>query len=164
MEVHQIWLLCLLCAALSSAAPLIASPWGRLLGVDLVAPGGAAYSGYLGVPYALPPLGERRWRRPEPHPGPGEGRVFNASRSGPQCPQPPLPLPPLAPDSEDCLTLNVFVPEPRPAAGQCPVLSAQWSVLNSQCSVPSAVVNSQCPVPSAQCSVFSGQWSVLSGQ
>ncbi|MEW6643488.1 MAG: carboxylesterase family protein [Pseudomonadota bacterium] len=74
----------------------------------------------LGVPYALPPLGERRWAAPEPMPrwsGVREARTFGAI-----CPQPPLaPAHVISPEratavSEDCLTLNVWAPAAAKAA------------------------------------------------
>lgn len=82
---------------------------------------------YLGVPYARPPTGERRFQPPEPPlswPG-----VRNATQFSPVCPQPVeehslltemLPLwysanldiasAYLAQQSEDCLYLNIYVP------------------------------------------------------
>jgi len=74
----------------------------------------------LGVPYALPPLGERRWAAPEPMPrwsGVRAAREFGAI-----CPQPPLaPALTVSPEratavSEDCLTLNVWAPAGAKAA------------------------------------------------
>ncbi|KAK7093574.1 neuroligin-4, Y-linked-like isoform X2 [Littorina saxatilis] len=99
------WSLCLSFATSATSAPIIVAPWGRLTGVDLVSTNGNRYHGYLGISYALPPVGERRWAAPEAHPGPGVGQVFNASSYGPLCPQPGAAV-----MSEDCLTLNIFVP------------------------------------------------------
>jgi para-nitrobenzyl esterase len=63
---------------------------------------------FLGVPYAKPPVGALRWRSPEPaERWPGERE---ATEYGPMCPQVPL-----TPVSEDCLSLNVWAPEPTPA-------------------------------------------------
>ena len=98
----------LLNAAWVWSAPVITAPWGQISGIDVTSPGGVGYSAYLAIPFALPPLGERRFAKPQPHLGPGAGRVFNASTPGYICPQPGD----LATDymSEDCLTLNVGVP------------------------------------------------------
>lgn len=62
-----------------------------------------------GIPYAKPPVGERRLTKPEPY---GEFEDLNATEFGPACPQ-------VAGFSgsnviigkEDCLMLNVYVPD-----------------------------------------------------
>ncbi|KAK7486054.1 hypothetical protein BaRGS_00022663 [Batillaria attramentaria] len=117
------WTLCVLFTLLlchvTSPAPVIPAPWGSIQGFDMEGRGGRRLSGYLGIPYARPPTGELRWQKPHPHPGPGEGNVFMADTFAPACPQ---ELPGLggvtAGVSEDCLTLNVYVPttvdSPRP--------------------------------------------------
>ncbi len=69
---------------------------------------------YRGVPFALAPTGERRWVPPEPFPD-WKG-VRQAEEFGPACVQPPSrpgsiyqwDLPSV---SEDCLNLNVWVPD-----------------------------------------------------
>ncbi|WP_300395867.1 carboxylesterase family protein [Henriciella sp.] len=69
---------------------------------------------YRGVPFALAPVGERRWAPPEPVPD-WDG-VRQATAFGPACPQPPSrpgsiyhwELPSV---NEDCLSLNVWVPD-----------------------------------------------------
>ncbi|MET0285484.1 MAG: carboxylesterase/lipase family protein [Polyangiales bacterium] len=68
---------------------------------------------FLGVPYAKPPVGELRWRSPEPA-ARWQGER-EATEYGPMCPQVPL-----SPVSEDCLSLNVWAPEP--AASPRPVM------------------------------------------
>lgn len=66
---------------------------------------------FLGVAYAAPPVGENRFRTPQP--APLHTAVFDASESGPACPQ--LSKGKLDPGSaEDCLTLNIWAPaQPR---------------------------------------------------
>uniref|UniRef100_A0A8C3Y6K2 Neuroligin 2 n=1 Tax=Catharus ustulatus TaxID=91951 RepID=A0A8C3Y6K2_CATUS len=103
-------------------------PYGRLRGArrdlsnELLGP----VQAFLGVPYAAPPLGPRRWAPPE---APAAwGGVRDATAFAPACPQnlragpPPLMLPLwcdtpgcgcgayVAAQSEDCLYLNLYVP------------------------------------------------------
>ncbi len=64
---------------------------------------------WKGIRYAAPPVGDLRWRAPQP-PDPWTV-VADATRFGPVCPQPTLPMVPLdlgAPQDEDCLSLNIW--------------------------------------------------------
>ncbi|XP_019614783.1 PREDICTED: liver carboxylesterase-like [Branchiostoma belcheri] len=69
---------------------------------------------YLGIPYAAPPVGDLRYRAPQPA-VPWEG-ARDATRPGPYCPQGPhiLQLFPFKLQhydfDEDCLTLNIETP------------------------------------------------------
>lgn len=85
---------------------------------------GAAKAGvrrWMGIPYAAAPVGRLRWRAPQPV-EPWEG-VRPALEPGPACPQQPHPftggISTTFPQSEDCLTLNVFSPRD---ADRLPVL------------------------------------------
>ncbi|ASK35286.1 carboxylesterase [Alcanivorax sp. N3-2A] len=92
----------------AAARPEVEVRQGRLAGT---------YAGDLsvfkGIPYAAPPVGERRWR--EPAAAEAWQGVRDASEFGPACVQPEVaetslyrdPLPSM---SEDCLTLNVWAP------------------------------------------------------
>jgi para-nitrobenzyl esterase len=62
---------------------------------------------FLGVPFAQPPIGDLRWRPPEPR-GHWKG-LLDATQFRPHCPQPGSAAQPNA--SEDCLFLNVYVPK-----------------------------------------------------
>lgn len=86
---------------------------------------GAAAGGlrvFKGLPYALPPVGDRRWRPPEPM-SPWQG-VRDAARSGPACMQlrrraGSIYDAPLEAMGEDCLYLDIWAPE---GARDLPVL------------------------------------------
>ena len=70
---------------------------------------------YKGIPYAAPPVGDLRWKPPQP-PIPWQG-VRKADQFGSICPQ--MQHGSSAPMSEDCLFLNIWsgaseAPERRP--------------------------------------------------
>lgn len=70
---------------------------------------------YRGIPFALPPMGDRRWKPPQAFPD-WEGER-TAAAFGAACPQPAsrpgsiYHTDSLRTTSEDCLTLNVWTPE-----------------------------------------------------
>jgi len=65
---------------------------------------------FLGIPYAKPPVGDRRFRAPEPH-GPWSD-TLDATTMGNRAMQPATPVTPATavPTSEDCLFLNIYTP------------------------------------------------------
>jgi para-nitrobenzyl esterase len=68
---------------------------------------------FLGIPFARPPTGERRWRAPEPAEAWSTPR--DASHFGAACPQTDTRSgKPREATSEDCLTLNVWTPALKP--------------------------------------------------
>ena len=92
----------------NSSEPVIATTAGKIEG--LINDGLYIFKG---VPYAAPPVGERRWLPPEP-PETWEG-VRQAKKFGSIAPQNPSPLELLPsaepePQAEDCLYLNVWSP------------------------------------------------------
>ena len=109
--------------ATAPSVPLSATPptahlhLGTVRGTLSTYKTGKQYQAFRGIPYAEPPIGDLRFAKPLPHPG--FESVFNASQYGRACPQGLLG--PLARYneklySEDCLTLNVFVPVPSDTA------------------------------------------------
>ncbi|MDA4107634.1 carboxylesterase/lipase family protein [Mycolicibacterium holsaticum] len=78
---------------------------------------------WKGVRYAAAPVGELRWRAPEPPPRWTE--PLDATRVGPVCPQPTDPKIPIdlgAPQGDDCLTLNVWASSDTAAGAAKPVM------------------------------------------
>jgi para-nitrobenzyl esterase len=65
-------------------------------------------SEFLGIPYAAPPVGDLRWRPPQP--AARWHGVRAATKFAPHCPQSATPFG-HASTSEDCLYLNVFAPQ-----------------------------------------------------
>jgi len=96
----------------TSAGPidtLVETPLGKLLGVTECPDN--KIRAFKGIPYALPPVGNRRWAPPEP------AAVWQGTRLAkaysPQAMQATIPEAfglPLGQTSEDCLYLNVWTP------------------------------------------------------
>ncbi|KIW12995.1 hypothetical protein PV08_08182 [Exophiala spinifera] len=114
---------------------------GSLRGTEYCTPSGepVVYR-FARVPYALPPVGARRWRRPQPVPSDFSfddhaGQPGDYTRFGPVCPQPQYPHGQALVDNaaaaapvdnvqdEDCLYLNIWVP-----AGRAPTDAGGWPV------------------------------------
>jgi len=74
---------------------------------------------FLGIPYALAPTGDRRFRPPIRIRSSTE--IFNATHWGPRCPSGSVEDPEV-PDGEDCLNLNIFRPRDRDQTKKLPVL------------------------------------------
>ncbi|XP_014117734.1 PREDICTED: neuroligin-2 [Pseudopodoces humilis] len=140
--------------------PVVPTQYGRLRGArrdlsnELLGP----VQAFLGVPYAAPPLGPRRWAPPE---APAAwGGVRDATAFAPACPQnlragpPPLMLPLwlsdnleaagayVAAQSEDCLYLNLYVPTED--ASLCPSRPS-LRPLSIPTSTPVSIPTSRCP-------------------
>jgi para-nitrobenzyl esterase len=115
-------------ATLTSIAPLTSLPSDPLVKIDSGSLRGIAVQSsiaFRGIPYAQPPVGDLRWQPPQP-PQPWQG-VREASQPGTTCTQRKSGLTPFfAPmaqaygsnfeqppiqSSEDCLYLDVWVPE-----------------------------------------------------
>jgi para-nitrobenzyl esterase len=88
--------------------PVVATPAGTLQGRNE-----GALHVFKGIPYALPPLGPARWKPPGSMPA--WSGVRQALEFGPACIQPTRRMSSIyesdiSPTSEDCLTLNAWVP------------------------------------------------------
>ncbi|KAL4735705.1 Alpha/Beta hydrolase protein [Aspergillus similis] len=77
---------------------------------------------FANIPYALPPTGERRWRKPQSLPesysySTPEGRPFDGTKFGQNVPQHEY--------GEDCLRLNIWTPVPKDGE----FTPAKWPVM-----------------------------------
>ncbi|KAL3417649.1 hypothetical protein PVAG01_10659 [Phlyctema vagabunda] len=91
---------------------------------------------YAGVPYAQPPVGDLRWRKPQALPADHmyaspDGTAFDATRFGPICPQAVNYTsankhgPPDRAYDEDCLRLNIWTPVEESSEGE----RERWPVM-----------------------------------
>ena len=89
--------------------PLAVTP----LGTYRSAPASQGVAAYLGVPYARQPLGGLRWQEPQPLPRSAD--TVDAIAFGHTCRQADDEHEPASrtPQGEDCLSLNVWTPQPR---------------------------------------------------
>lgn len=106
-------------ASSQTLTAVVATASGRVAGVIDARSGVYAFKG---LPFAAPPVGDLRWQPPQP--APSWDGVRPADRFGPR----PMQLPIFGDMnfrssgmSEDCLYLNVWTPDPSPAA-RLPVL------------------------------------------
>uniref|UniRef100_A0A6I8R0Y3 Neuroligin 3 n=1 Tax=Xenopus tropicalis TaxID=8364 RepID=A0A6I8R0Y3_XENTR len=134
-----LWVLSVTSRVLSSHAQVysqtVNTHYGKLRGTRVPLPSEilGPVDQYLGVPYAAPPVGEKRFLPPEPPPS--WSGIRNATHFSPVCPQniqnavPDIMMPVwftsnldtvtgyLQEQSEDCLYLNIYVPtEDGPSA------------------------------------------------
>ncbi|MBF9149419.1 carboxylesterase/lipase family protein [Novosphingobium jiangmenense] len=117
-------LLLLTAAAALLATPIAAKPpeattvAGKVAGTRE-----GAVDVFRGIPFAAPPLGQNRWRSPQPvAPWPG---VRDAGAFGHDCMQNPSPAdeaPLRTTPDEDCLYLNIWKPAAAKADARLPVL------------------------------------------
>lgn len=102
----------------AGADPVVDTDYGPVRGTD-----DGLVKAWKGIRYAAAPVGELRWRAPEP---PQRWReVADARRVGPVCPQPTDPRIPLdlgGVQDEDSLRLNVWAPSGTEAGDGKPVM------------------------------------------
>ncbi|XP_067658241.1 bile salt-activated lipase-like [Haliotis asinina] len=104
-----------------NALPVIDAPCGVVEGTTNVTEDWTSYHAFLGIPFAVPPTGNKRFKRPQPHPG--FKHTFKANKYGPACLQTlKLTAGNGVTGKEDCLTLNVFTPASITPTTNIPVI------------------------------------------
>ncbi|XP_075543729.1 cholinesterase-like [Dermacentor variabilis] len=98
---------------------LVSGHFGHVQGLSLKVLGHTDVYAFLGVPYAHPPLGERRFRRTFLEYDFGQGSVIDATVAKPACEQRALDDDPLSTVSEDCLHLNIWTTSRECLSPQC---------------------------------------------
>jgi len=93
--------------------PIVGTKLGKVQGIRETSSNGQIYYAFRGIPYAKPPLGETRFKKPEVADSWGES-VKDAKEVGSACRQFDFLLN-LEFGTEDCLFVNVFTPEVNPA-------------------------------------------------
>lgn len=99
---------------ITASRPLIKISSGRLLGVNE-----KAVSVFKGIPYAAAPVGDFRWRPPQPVKS--WDTVRDASKFCADCVQRTFPNSQTV-NSEDCLFLNVWTPSHFTSTSKFPVM------------------------------------------
>ncbi|VDN26037.1 unnamed protein product [Gongylonema pulchrum] len=98
---------------------VVGTKYGLVEGVRLVDDGDCQIDAYLGIPFAKPPIGALRFKKPEP-PDAWEG-IRKTVKFGPRAPQKEFIWSrwmAAVKTDEDCLYLNVFSPVPTAAAAE----------------------------------------------
>ncbi|MGH6872853.1 MAG: carboxylesterase/lipase family protein [Rhizomicrobium sp.] len=117
---HRVALAASLAVLLSG--PALSAPTVTIAQASLAGTTDGGISVFKDIPFAAPPVGDLRWRAPQP--APAWTGTRDASQFGPICPQslraPGQPRMGAAlSESEDCLTANVWTPS---VAGKLPVM------------------------------------------
>jgi len=105
------------CISFASSGPIVKIRTGAVEGKT-----DGKVKAFLGIPYAAPPVGDLRWKPPQP--AAKWSGVRQTSEFGHHCMQGTVYGPPDFPDSgpsEDCLVLNVLAPVTR-ESGKLPVM------------------------------------------
>ena len=98
--------------------PVVATDAGKVQGAVA-----GVVASWKGIPFAAPPVGDLRWRAPQP-PAPWSG-VREATAYGNDCMQQPFPsdaAPLGTPPAEDCLYVNVWRPAKAKQSARLPVI------------------------------------------
>jgi carboxylesterase type B len=108
-------------ATVGCAAGPVQTTIGAVCGT-VAAVAGTTVDAFLGIPFAEDTGGDNRWEPPVPK-AMMQG-TFQATKFGPICPQPQSESGgPVLPQSEDCLSVNVWVPASATPSSALPVMA-----------------------------------------
>jgi para-nitrobenzyl esterase len=116
--IHWLLMLSLVCSGSIAGAQVVRTASGPVKGAT-----SGDVAAFKGIPYAMPPVGARRWRAPQPT-APWRP-VRDATQFGADCAQEPFPqdaAPLRTAPAEDCLFLNVWKPAEARAGAKLPVM------------------------------------------
>lgn len=82
---------------------ILTTALGKVRGTYLTSSSGRIFYAFRGIPYAKPPVGDLRFKAPQPIDQ--WNGILNATQDGPMCPQPTIEPKDV---SEDCLFLNIY--------------------------------------------------------
>jgi para-nitrobenzyl esterase len=97
-------------AAMQAASCFVTTFQGPVQGVDL---GGSC--GFLGIPFAAPPVGNLRWKPPQPA-APWAPATLTATAAATPCAQVTPPASTSTAGTENCLRVNIWTPDPVPVS------------------------------------------------
>nr|QCC89032.1 carboxylesterase 17 [Meteorus pulchricornis] len=106
---HYLWLISLfICIRAVSNEPIVRTKFGPIRGKQMTTKRGFTVAAYLGIPYAEPPVGQLRFKNTQPWKQRWMN-VHNTMNDGSICPQLNGNMEVIG--DEDCLYLNIFVPQ-----------------------------------------------------